>query len=59
MLRAGPFRIDLAAERLWLGADAIALRPKTWAVLRLLVVAAGRVITYLEILVRVWQDSGV
>jgi predicted ATPase/DNA-binding winged helix-turn-helix (wHTH) protein len=59
MLRAGLFRIDLEAERLWHGADAIPLRPKTWAVLRHLVEAGGRVVTKQELLDRVWVDTAV
>ncbi|MEW6272375.1 MAG: winged helix-turn-helix domain-containing protein, partial [Thermodesulfobacteriota bacterium] len=59
MLSTGPFRIDLADERLWRGSDAIALRPKTWAVLRHLVERAGRLVTKQELLDAVWSGVAV
>ena len=36
-----PFRLDLMNKELWKGTQALALRPKTFAVLRYLVEHAG------------------
>ncbi len=40
-----PFRLDLSSEQLWRDDQAIALRPKTFAVLRYLVEHPGKLIT--------------
>ncbi|HEV8718279.1 MAG TPA: AAA family ATPase [Candidatus Binatia bacterium] len=53
------FRFDPTGERLWRGARAIALRPKTFAVLRLLVERAGQLVTKEELLDAVWPDTSV
>ncbi|MBY0273965.1 winged helix-turn-helix domain-containing protein, partial [Candidatus Binatia bacterium] len=57
VLRCGAFRIDLDDERLWYGAEAIALRPKTWAVLRLLIERPGRLVTKGELIEAVWRGT--
>lgn len=49
--------IDVAAERLWHGSDAIALPPKTWAVLRHLVERPGQLVTKRELLNAVWEKT--
>jgi DNA-binding winged helix-turn-helix (wHTH) protein len=59
MLRVGAFRVDLESERLWHGADPIALRPKTWAVLRLLLARPGKLVTKQELLDTVWEGTAV
>src|SRR5215470_16486499 len=53
-LQFGPFRLVLGDERLWCGAGAIALRPKSFAVLRYLVARAGRLVTKEELAEAVW-----
>jgi predicted ATPase/DNA-binding winged helix-turn-helix (wHTH) protein len=50
------FRLDLASERLWRGSHAIALRPKTFAVLRHLAERPGRLVTKDALLGAVWPD---
>jgi hypothetical protein len=52
-----PFRLDLAAEQLWRDRAAIALRPKTFAVLRYLVERPGRLVTREELFAAVWRDT--
>ena len=54
-----PFRLDLDSERLWCRSDPIALRPKTFAVLRHLLTHAGRLVTKDELLDAVWPDTSV
>lgn len=54
-----PFRLDLDSERLWCRSDPIALRPKTFAVLRHLLERAGRLVTKDELLDAVWPDTSV
>lgn len=58
-IRFGSFQLDLAAERLWNGSDPIALRPKTWAVLRFLVDRAGELVEKETLLDAVWTDLAV
>src|SRR5882762_10216607 len=53
------FRFDPTSESLWRGTRAIALRPKTFAVLRLLVERAGQLVTKEELLDAVWPDTSV
>ena len=57
--RFGSFRLDLQNERLWRGPEVIRLRPKSFAVLRYLVVHPGRVVTKDELLQAVWPDTAV
>src|SRR5436190_4979755 len=53
----GTFRLDLANECLWRGAESISLRPKAFAVLQLLVKNAGRLVTKQEVLDTVWPGT--
>jgi DNA-binding winged helix-turn-helix (wHTH) protein len=52
--RFGPFRLDLASERLWRGADELVLRRKSFAVLCYLLAHAGRLVSRDEVLQAVW-----
>jgi DNA-binding winged helix-turn-helix (wHTH) protein len=52
----GPWRLDLANERLWHGAEAVRLRPKSFAVLRYLVERPGQLVTKEELLQAVWPE---
>src|SRR5712692_10530045 len=52
-----PFRLDPINEQLWRGAHLLRLRPKTFAVLRYLVVHAGRLLTRDELCQAVWPDT--
>src|SRR5882672_10559121 len=52
----GPFVVDLQGERLLRDGHPVALRPKTWAVLRWLVERPGRLVTKDELLDGVWPD---
>ena len=49
-----PFRLDIADERLWRGAQAVPLTPKALAVLRYLVEKRGRLVTKDELLNTMW-----
>jgi DNA-binding winged helix-turn-helix (wHTH) protein len=53
------FTLDPANELLWKGSDRIRLRPKTFAILRLLVERPGQLITKNELLNAVWRDCHV
>lgn len=53
----GPFRFDLADECLWRGTQAISLRPKAFAVLKLLVEHPGRLVTTQQVLDAVWPGT--
>jgi predicted ATPase/DNA-binding winged helix-turn-helix (wHTH) protein len=52
--RFGPFRLDLASERLYRGAQELILRRKSFAVLRYLLERAGRLVSRDEVLQAVW-----
>ncbi len=52
-----PFRLDVANEQLWRDECLIALRPKTFAVLRYLVEHPGRLVTKEELLRAVWGET--
>jgi DNA-binding winged helix-turn-helix (wHTH) protein len=54
-----PVRLDLANECLWRGAQAIPLRPKTFAVLRYLVEHSGQLVTKAALLDAVWPKIAV
>ena len=45
LLTFGPFQLDLRAEQLRRGAEVIPLPPKTFAVLRYLILNAGTLVT--------------
>src|SRR5262245_33701683 len=49
-----PFRLDLSGEQLWRGTEVIALRPKTFALLRYLAERPGRLASKDELLDAVW-----
>ena len=55
----GPFRLDRENECLWRGKQAVALKPKAFAVLRYLVEHPGRLVTKNELLDAVWSDVAV
>jgi predicted ATPase/class 3 adenylate cyclase len=54
-----PFRLDVRNEQLWRGTQLLALRPKTFAVLRVLVVQAGQLVTQDALLDAVWGPTAV
>jgi DNA-binding response OmpR family regulator len=56
-LRAGDVRVDLAARRAWRGDDELALRPKEFDLLALLVAEAGRAVTRERIMREVWDTE--
>jgi DNA-binding winged helix-turn-helix (wHTH) protein len=53
----GRFRLDLTNECLWQGIRAISLRPKAFAVLKLLVENPGLLVTKQQVLDAVWPDT--
>jgi len=53
----GPFRLDLAERQVLRDGQPIALTPKAYDVLVVLVVRAGRLVTKEAILQQVWQDT--
>ncbi len=55
-LHFAPFRLELASEQLWRGAEALRLTPKAWAVLRYLVEHAGQLVTKEALIDTVWAD---
>src|SRR5262245_62817357 len=55
----GPFRLDTTNECLWYGTDAIALKPKTYAVLQYLVTHAGQLVTKAALLDAIWPETAV
>ncbi len=54
-----PFRLDIANERLLRGGRPVPLTPKAFAVLRVLISRAGRLLTKNEILESVWAGTNV
>ena len=50
------YRLDVADQQLWRGAEPVSLRPKTFAVLTCLVDAAGRLVTKKDLLDGLWPD---
>jgi DNA-binding winged helix-turn-helix (wHTH) protein/predicted ATPase len=52
-----PFRLDVRGEQLWRGANVIALRPKTFAVLRYLVEHPNQLVTKDTLLDTVWAET--
>ena len=54
-----PFRLDVRNQQLWRGSQAIALRPKTFAVLQYLVAHVGQVATQDALLDAVWGATAV
>jgi DNA-binding response OmpR family regulator len=56
-IEAGEVRLDRASRRAWRSGDELALRPKEFDLLALLVSAAGRVVTRQRIMETVWQTD--
>jgi DNA-binding response OmpR family regulator len=56
-IELGSLRIDTAARRAWRGEDELALRPKEFDLLTLLVAEAGRVVTRERIMSEVWDTE--
>jgi DNA-binding response OmpR family regulator len=56
-LRARDLRIDRAARRAWRGDEELALRPKEFDLLALLVAEAGRAVTREQIMREVWDTE--
>jgi len=56
-LTAGDLTVDLAARRAWRGATELALRPKEFDLLALLVAEAGRAVTRERIMREVWDTD--
>jgi DNA-binding winged helix-turn-helix (wHTH) protein len=54
-----PFRLDVSNEQLWRGDSEVPLRPKTFAILRVLVERAGRLVKKDELLHAVWGETQV
>jgi predicted ATPase/DNA-binding winged helix-turn-helix (wHTH) protein len=57
VLRFGPFRLDVAAARVWQGSQALKLTAKALAVLRYLVAHPGQVVTKAELFAAVWPQT--
>jgi DNA-binding winged helix-turn-helix (wHTH) protein len=55
----GPFRMDIAGQRLWHEGRAISLRPKSWDVLRYLLERPGLLVTKADLHREVWQNAAV
>ena len=55
----GPFRLEMPHGRLWRGAQSIALRPRSRAMLRYLVEHPGRLVTKAELHQQVWAGTHV
>jgi DNA-binding winged helix-turn-helix (wHTH) protein/tetratricopeptide (TPR) repeat protein len=51
------FRLDLANECLWQGSRTISLRPKAFAVLKLLIEHPGQLVNKQQVLDTVWPDT--
>lgn len=56
-VRFGSFQLDLRDEQLWRGGEPVALRPKTFAVLRYLVEHKGSLVTRDELVRAVWPNT--
>src|SRR5499426_3136822 len=56
-LRFGPYRLDLRTTQLWRGTLEVSLTPKALAVLRVLAMRPGEVVTKEEFFQSVWGDT--
>ena len=56
-LRFGPYRLDLGGGQLWRGKQAVKLPPKALAVLQVLAMRPGQVVTKDELFQIVWPDT--
>ena len=54
LVQVGDLTIDLARERVMRGGQPVTLTPTEWAVLRALMLHAGRTLTHAEIWQQVW-----
>lgn len=57
MVSFGPFALDMENEQLWHDTRLIALKPKTFAVLRYLVQRAGQLVTKDDLLATLWPAT--
>jgi DNA-binding winged helix-turn-helix (wHTH) protein len=57
LVEFGPYRLDLRAQRLWHGREAVPLRAKTWALLRYLVEHPNALISKDELAAAVWAQA--
>ena len=57
VLVRGDLRLDIAERRVWRGGVPVALAPKEFGVLELLLAAQGRVVSAEELLGRVWDEA--
>lgn len=55
----GAYSLDRANELLWKGSEKIALRPKTFAVLKYLAERPGRLVTKQELLNALWENLNI
>src|SRR5712692_7448810 len=53
----GPFRLDCRTRELWRGDEVVALTPKAFDLLRVLVTSGDRVVEKNELMKLVWPDS--
>lgn len=53
----GPFRLDEPNETLWRGTQALALRPKAFALLKFLIERPGQLVTKQQLLDAVWPGT--
>jgi DNA-binding response OmpR family regulator len=53
----GDLRLDPGERRVWRGDDLLALGPKEFGILELLLAAQGRVVSAEELLARVWDEA--
>ena len=56
--RFGLFRLDVGAERLWRGTEAVRLTAKAFGVLRCMVAHAGQLVTKEDLFATVWGAPG-
>jgi DNA-binding response OmpR family regulator len=57
VLVRGDLRLDTAERRVWRGDELLALGPKEFGVLELLLAAQGRVVSAEELLARAWDEA--
>jgi DNA-binding response OmpR family regulator len=56
-VQSGPIRIDERTKRVFVNAEEVALSPKEFALLKLLMSEYGRVFSNQEIIAAIWKDS--
>jgi DNA-binding response OmpR family regulator len=57
VLSAGPIRLDLRSRRAWLSGTEIALRPKEYELLAVLVASAGEAVRRERLMDEVWDEN--